>query len=429
MKEELSREELYERVWSAPATEVAAQLGISDVALAKRCKKLNVPKPPLGYWARIAAGQKPKKAPLPPSAAEAFAKAAEQPVPKTLSLPNEIGDLHPLAKELMQALNAKKADSQKQFCLRERTLPEISLATKSLNDRAAKAFHIILNGVEPLGIVFRRALSAYDSGYFQKGQDRLYLKIEEIMVDQPPGSTRRPAWSAIPTAKEGAGLLSFSLAPERYASREAKRWKEEKALPLEELLPQVILEVRRFYVAAQKQRAEEAMERERQRVESERRWREHQEKEAIRLAEERKERHAEALETVAQTRAADLLKAAEWSRLHRAVLEFISECEARWREASSGELNGEQQRWLSWARETAKGMSPADFGYPDPLRDGPFDPAAVPLGGPYPATHDLPQPPTMPRIPAAPQQSAAFSDGSVPVPKPQFPFWLKYPRR
>src|ERR1700704_2520660 len=87
---ELTREQLYEKVWSAPTTQVAAELGISDVALAKRCKKLNVPKPSLGYWAKVAAGQKPAKVPLPSAPSnpgEFFAQTAEKPLPKTLALP------------------------------------------------------------------------------------------------------------------------------------------------------------------------------------------------------------------------------------------------------------------------------------------------------------------------------------------------------
>ena len=67
-KPQLSREELYQRIWSAPAVQVATELGISDVALGKRCKKLNVPKPPPGYWAKVAGGLRPEQEPLPPPA-------------------------------------------------------------------------------------------------------------------------------------------------------------------------------------------------------------------------------------------------------------------------------------------------------------------------------------------------------------------------
>jgi len=60
-----NREKLYEEVWSKPVVQVALQYGVSDVAIHKICKSLNVPVPPRGYWARIRAGEKIKKAPLP----------------------------------------------------------------------------------------------------------------------------------------------------------------------------------------------------------------------------------------------------------------------------------------------------------------------------------------------------------------------------
>jgi len=61
---DLTREELFVLVWEKPASEVAAELGFSDVALGKLCKRLQVPKPPRGYWAKIQAGKKPRRPPL-----------------------------------------------------------------------------------------------------------------------------------------------------------------------------------------------------------------------------------------------------------------------------------------------------------------------------------------------------------------------------
>lgn len=46
----LSCMELYERVWSKPLTENAKDLGLSDVGLAKRCRREGIPLPPQGYW-------------------------------------------------------------------------------------------------------------------------------------------------------------------------------------------------------------------------------------------------------------------------------------------------------------------------------------------------------------------------------------------
>ncbi len=61
MENELTREELFLLVWERPSQEVARELGISDVALGKRCKKLQVPKPPPGYWAKVRAGRLARK--------------------------------------------------------------------------------------------------------------------------------------------------------------------------------------------------------------------------------------------------------------------------------------------------------------------------------------------------------------------------------
>ena len=61
----LTREDLYELAWSKPLRELAKDFGISDVALAKRCRRLGIPVPGRGYWARIDAGQNPYRPKLP----------------------------------------------------------------------------------------------------------------------------------------------------------------------------------------------------------------------------------------------------------------------------------------------------------------------------------------------------------------------------
>jgi hypothetical protein len=62
----LTRQELYEQVWATPTVRLAKQYGISDVAIAKICRwHRMIPKPPLGYWARVQHGQKVSRKPLP----------------------------------------------------------------------------------------------------------------------------------------------------------------------------------------------------------------------------------------------------------------------------------------------------------------------------------------------------------------------------
>jgi hypothetical protein len=51
------REELYKKVWAQPILELAKEYGVSDVALAKACKRRRIPLPGRGYWAKKAAGK------------------------------------------------------------------------------------------------------------------------------------------------------------------------------------------------------------------------------------------------------------------------------------------------------------------------------------------------------------------------------------
>lgn len=46
---------LKKMVWSTPRRALAQALGVSDVAIAKRCKRLGILMPPRGYWAKLGA--------------------------------------------------------------------------------------------------------------------------------------------------------------------------------------------------------------------------------------------------------------------------------------------------------------------------------------------------------------------------------------
>jgi hypothetical protein len=48
-----TREFLYRLLWESPVLEVAARLGISDVRLAKACRRARIPIPTRGYWAKL----------------------------------------------------------------------------------------------------------------------------------------------------------------------------------------------------------------------------------------------------------------------------------------------------------------------------------------------------------------------------------------
>jgi hypothetical protein len=56
-KTSFERQKLFDEVWETPLTKLAKAYGLSDVGLRKICVALDVPLPPRGYWARLAAGK------------------------------------------------------------------------------------------------------------------------------------------------------------------------------------------------------------------------------------------------------------------------------------------------------------------------------------------------------------------------------------
>lgn len=58
------RDELYTMVWTSPVSEIAVRLGVSDVALAKLCRRAEIPIPGRGFWQQAEAGRAVEPAPL-----------------------------------------------------------------------------------------------------------------------------------------------------------------------------------------------------------------------------------------------------------------------------------------------------------------------------------------------------------------------------
>jgi len=68
MWQTIKREELYEEAWSVPLSQLCEKYGLSDNGLRKVCKRLNVPVPARGYWAKVEAGHRVKPTALPKEA-------------------------------------------------------------------------------------------------------------------------------------------------------------------------------------------------------------------------------------------------------------------------------------------------------------------------------------------------------------------------
>ncbi len=168
----VSREALYEEVWTDAVTVVAPRYGLSDVDLVKICKKLGIPVPPRGYWAKVKAGRPTRKVPLP--ALPAGARDPSGPIPlseqeaavharvrdalqqtresqASISVPVELVDPHPLVRAA--AARLKRRDGW-DHPAGVRSAPKEVLdlqVTRSTLDRALLLMDTLLKSLEPSG--------------------------------------------------------------------------------------------------------------------------------------------------------------------------------------------------------------------------------------------------------------------------------------
>jgi hypothetical protein len=63
--ETITREQLYNMVWSTPMLTLSKKYSISDVGLRKICKRMNISLPKGGHWAKVKYGESSTENPAP----------------------------------------------------------------------------------------------------------------------------------------------------------------------------------------------------------------------------------------------------------------------------------------------------------------------------------------------------------------------------
>ena len=207
----LSREELYERVWSEPMATLAPQFGISDVALKKTCTKMRVPTPYRGYWAKKSAGQVAKRSPLPklPASVSPSTLAAEfgrTPKPSKTEVAEAVGPVadqiryeatpehhiavhdilttpHELVRTSVKLLRKAKGDSQHRLSVRGGRCLAASVTMNTV-DRAMCIYDALIKGLEARGYALQ--ITAEKRGEERPmmttviiGEERVNITIEE----------------------------------------------------------------------------------------------------------------------------------------------------------------------------------------------------------------------------------------------------------
>jgi hypothetical protein len=170
----LTREELYEKVWSQPMRTLAPTFGLSDVGLKKICHRLKIPTPPLGYWAKKQHGHHVRRPSLPrlneiKEKAIRFRLAtpkepnrqlteieqliADEKKPgNNIHVSSQLSEPHPLVERTECSLRNTKADQQ--VLIRPKVKKCLSVSVGIMNiDRAMRIMDALVKALEHRGYV------------------------------------------------------------------------------------------------------------------------------------------------------------------------------------------------------------------------------------------------------------------------------------
>lgn len=368
---ELTREELYAKVWSKPATELAKEFGISDVGLAKICRKMNVPKPGRGYWRRLEVGERPQLTPLPksqdrlptlvvvkpyhdPSAFKAMAEEAsariqaESDPANRILVADNLRNAHPVIKTTRDELKRRSTNRVKGvWSPPQRACLDVRVSSKTMR-RALLLMDALLKALEARGYSIEVGTAERQCTTILVGLERVCAHLDEEYDHSENKETNPAVQDNLPVQSRLSLTPSWKLRfviDESWPYGGRKRWRDGKRHTLEEQLNDVVAGIVTVAEALRIRRVEKEEE-ERLRLEARRRW---EEQERLR---KREEDRRKALD----------LQADLWTK-SRNLREFIAACE-RHLQASAGSVvpDGPEARWLAWAKRYADQL--------DPLRNG-----------------------------------------------------------
>lgn len=288
----LTREELYEKVWTTPVQKLAADFGFSDVGLAKLCRRHQVPVPPRGYWARLQAGQKVKRTPLRPPThprldkVEIYAHETQQrntdveaqEIP-TILVADDRPITHPIALRIERSICRSKSQAGLLPPRRGRAVP-IQVSAERL-PRALRIVDALLTALEQAGHRLTWAAPYSAPMTVMVLEEPLTFLISENLKrrehqatgDQALRQKRDPWWRPERWEYQPTGQLRLSI--ESGKSLGIRRsWADGKKRRVEDSLGHFLVSLTAVAKALKRQREEEA--------ERERRWAEERKQEAER---------------------------------------------------------------------------------------------------------------------------------------------------
>lgn len=378
----ITRQQLYDQVWSQPTLHVAREYGLSDVGLAKLCKRNSIPKPPRGYWARKEAGQSVGQTPL-PDVEEADVEIVifapeegrlensglrkevdrltdeESSAETTIEVAKNLRGAHALVSAANQELSGAKKDSI--GFLRLPSDPTLSIeVSKDQLHRALRIMDAILKALNDRGFEVSRGpeVTIFDESV-SFGIRESIKTIKEEPEDRNLDGDYHFWHSRTETKRLPSERLCLFLpdAEEYWASGCRKQWQDGKKQRLENLLNKFVAGL--IEVAARKhehtltqirEKKEEAEAAQRRREQAKKR------EELIKLQQQEQARLDELLDLVQKWRTSQEI---------RSFVEMIREAN----HARGAEISPESElgQWLDWALTHADRFDPVKESSPSVL--------------------------------------------------------------
>lgn len=394
-KRTFTREELYELVWKTPMLRLARQFGLSDVGLAKVCRRHSIPTPKAGHWAKKRHGKIVRRIPLPPCDDSALAtitfggysdtpppeKPAKPPLASTFFDP-ELGRLaeheasgndpivvaeslrspHPLVARTRDGLVASSKDKgyQREPVLHPQSVNDLcclDVRVGPLNiSRAMRIMDALIKAMETRGYKISVPNEQYHRGTLVEAMGRNFqtrlrehtkrrahepTEKERQEIAKYPHSHFVPTWDYVPSNQltlELLGQYGYSI----HAIRDGQKRRIEDSLSK---IPMAILRSidnakRQASIAAEKARVQAEIDRQKR-----------EEEERRQLEERRRKEEQARVEAL-------FAEAARWARC-RELREYLDAIQGLVNERYGFvEPNSQMDRWLHWAEETAHQSDP-----------------------------------------------------------------------
>lgn len=376
-----TREQLYELVWQKPIARLADEYSISNVGLAKICRRSGIPTPPRGYWALLEAGRAPPRPRLPTAKDaptirlmvrvvgapeeknELSMRLAEERSPENrITVPDRLSSPCELVQAAREALQAGKVDSigfieRPQDCLalhvsRDQLPRALRVADALLKAFAERDWKVVISRERTLVHVDDMPIAVrIDEG----------METDERPVKPDLSSSYDFHFERRNVVRRPSGWLTISIHEDSnmWGHSQQRNWNESDKRSIEDCLNGVLVGLIKLAAAMQADHARKELQ---ARAEAER---QHRLQAAV--EEQKRLRAAVAAE---RSKVAALREQAMLWREAEIVRGFIGEARRRGRGADPAIQGADFDRWAEWALAQADRLDPFAPNPPSILDDG-----------------------------------------------------------